>query len=211
MDFLFDLWIPILASAAAVFVVSSIVHLALPIHKNDYASLPDEETILAALRDQQVGPGEYSFPFTESMQEMQEPATIEKYSRGPVGFLTVMPSGPPGLHHLLPGDQFTARGIPAHRHGGRSRLCSHSYLQLDQESPALDNDTQEHLRRNPLRPGHRSNLCQPGQLGRLERSLAVNCSSLPRPSVDDRLGRLTPPTPPVFCAHAVSPTNHRLC
>ncbi|MBO11038.1 MAG: hypothetical protein CMJ68_09760 [Planctomycetaceae bacterium] len=97
MDFLFDLWIPILASAAAVFVVSSIVHLVLPIHKNDYASLPDEEAILAALRDQQVGPGEYSFPFTESMQEMQEPATIEKYSRGPVGFLTVMPSGPPGI------------------------------------------------------------------------------------------------------------------
>ena len=97
MDFLFDLWIPILASAAAVFVVSSIVHLVLPIHKNDYASLPDEEAILAALRDQQVGPGEYSFPFTESMQEMQEPATIEKFSRGPVGFLTVMPSGPPGI------------------------------------------------------------------------------------------------------------------
>ena len=31
------------------------------------------------------------------MQKIQEPATVEKFTRGPVGFLTVMPNGPPGI------------------------------------------------------------------------------------------------------------------
>ena len=36
------LWLPILASAVLVFVMSSIVHMALGYHKTDYKSLPDE-------------------------------------------------------------------------------------------------------------------------------------------------------------------------
>ena len=34
------LWLPILLSAVIVFVVSSILHMALPFHKNDYRQLP---------------------------------------------------------------------------------------------------------------------------------------------------------------------------
>ena len=35
------LWIPILVSAALVFVVSSIIHMASPWHKNDYPRIPN--------------------------------------------------------------------------------------------------------------------------------------------------------------------------
>ena len=31
-----ELWLPILLSGVFVFVVSSVIHMALPIHKNDY-------------------------------------------------------------------------------------------------------------------------------------------------------------------------------
>ena len=40
------LWLPILLSAVIVFVASSIIHMALPIHKSDYRKLPDEAKVL---------------------------------------------------------------------------------------------------------------------------------------------------------------------
>ena len=73
------LWLPILLSAGIVFVASSILHMLLPIHKNDYRKLPDEDKVLDAMRTAGVTPGrEYRFPFC-SMKEMKEPATAEKF------------------------------------------------------------------------------------------------------------------------------------
>ena len=37
------LWLPILLSAVFVFVVSSILHMVLPIHRSDFKKLPDED------------------------------------------------------------------------------------------------------------------------------------------------------------------------
>jgi len=42
MAFLTALWLPILLSAVIVFVASSIMHMVLPYHRNDYGQLPDE-------------------------------------------------------------------------------------------------------------------------------------------------------------------------
>lgn len=88
---LVELWLPILLSAAAVFVVSSVVHMVLPIHKGDCRRLAGEETVLAALRAQGVGPGEYMFPFCSSMAEVNSPAMVAKRKLGPVGVLTIRP------------------------------------------------------------------------------------------------------------------------
>ena len=41
-----SLWLPILLSAIGVFVVSSIVHMVLPIHRGDYRQLPSETDTL---------------------------------------------------------------------------------------------------------------------------------------------------------------------
>ena len=61
-----SLWLPILLSAVIVFVVSSIIHMALPIHKNDYRKLPDEDKVLDALRSAGVTPGPvYIMPFCD--------------------------------------------------------------------------------------------------------------------------------------------------
>ena len=43
-----ELWLPILLSAVGVFVVSSIVHMALGYHKSDCKGFPDEEALLEA-------------------------------------------------------------------------------------------------------------------------------------------------------------------
>jgi hypothetical protein len=91
------LWLPILLSAVIVFVASSILHMLLPIHKSDYRKLPDEDKVLETLRATGVTPGrEYRFPFC-SMKDMKSPATQEKFKRGPVGVLTIIPSGVPNI------------------------------------------------------------------------------------------------------------------
>jgi len=98
---LIDLWLPILLSAVFVFVVSSILHMLLPIHKGDYKKLSGEEKVLGTMRAQGVQPGEYMFPSTGSMKEMSSPEMIEKYKLGPVGLMTVLPSGVPTMTKSL--------------------------------------------------------------------------------------------------------------
>jgi hypothetical protein len=44
-----SLWLPILLSAVAVFVASSIVHMVMPWHKGDYQKVPDEDALRAAV------------------------------------------------------------------------------------------------------------------------------------------------------------------
>jgi hypothetical protein len=97
MAFLADLWLPILLSAVLVFIASSIMHMVIPMHKGDYQKLPNEGKLLEEMRAQGARPGEYMFPRAGSMKEMGTPEMIDKYKKGPVGFLTVMPSGPPGM------------------------------------------------------------------------------------------------------------------
>lgn len=93
MEFLTALWMPILLSAVFVFIVSSIIHMATPMHKADYKKLKKEEAILAAIREHGVEPGAYMFPCCESMKDMKSPEMVEKWKTGPVGMLTVMPPG----------------------------------------------------------------------------------------------------------------------
>ena len=92
-----ELWLPIVLSAVFVLIVSSIIHMCLPIHKGDYRKLPGEEHVLETMRAQSVAPGSYMFPCPNSMKDMCSPEMVEKRQRGPVGFLTVVPSGPPGM------------------------------------------------------------------------------------------------------------------
>ena len=89
-----ELWLPIVLSAVFVFIVSSIIHMAIPIHKGDFKKLPGEEKILAEMRAQGVRPGSYGFPCCESMKDMGSPEMIEKCKLGPVGFMAVSPNGP---------------------------------------------------------------------------------------------------------------------
>ena len=44
------LWLPMLISAVVVFIASSIVHMVLTYHRTDFAKLPSEEEVSAALR-----------------------------------------------------------------------------------------------------------------------------------------------------------------
>lgn len=91
------LWLPILVAAILVFLASSIIHMVLGYHSDDHARLPDEEGVMNALRPFDIAPGDYHMPKPDNMKHMGEPEFIQKMEAGPVGTLTVLPSGPPKM------------------------------------------------------------------------------------------------------------------
>lgn len=96
-----SLWLPILVSAALVFVVSTLIHTVLRYHWNDWAALPAEDDVMAALRPHRIPPGTYAMPHASSIAAMKEPAYAEKREQGPVAFLTVLPGGRTGMGREL--------------------------------------------------------------------------------------------------------------
>ncbi len=88
-----SMWLPILVSAVAVFVVSSIVHMLLPWHKNDYPRLANEDAVMDALRPLGIPTGEYFVPRPASREALRSPEFLERANRGPVFILNMMPNG----------------------------------------------------------------------------------------------------------------------
>jgi hypothetical protein len=97
MTVLHALWLPILLSSVFVFVVSSIIHMALPWHKGDYGKLPEEDKVMDALRPIAIPPGDYMVPRCSSTADMKTPEFKEKLRKGPVMVVTVFPAGPFGI------------------------------------------------------------------------------------------------------------------
>jgi hypothetical protein len=91
---LLSLWLPILLSAVAVFVASSIVHMFLKYHDSDYARLPEEDRVRAALRGIDLPQGDYVVPHAASATERSSPEYTKKLNEGPVLVVTVLKNGP---------------------------------------------------------------------------------------------------------------------
>ena len=86
------LWIPILLSAILVFVVSSIIHMASPWHKNDYPRIPNEDAVRSALRPLNIRPARHGSAAGQS-EGNGSPEFAERMKTGPVLMLQVMPNG----------------------------------------------------------------------------------------------------------------------
>ena len=174
------LWICILVATVLVFVVSSVLHMMLPIHKGDYRKLPKEAELLTAMRTHGVAPGTYSFPFPDSMKDMASPEMIEKYKQGPVGTVTVLPNGVPAIAKSLVlwllylaivsifvaylatiglSDRVSDAGLSLYQHGRAARLRCPSLARVDLEGAVLDRDRQVHPGRCDLQPGHGRDVC----------------------------------------------------
>lgn len=93
MHVLYALWLPIVLSSVFVFVVSAVIHMALPWHKSDYRPLPQEDKVLETLRSVGVPPGDYIAPRCETRAEMKTPEFRERLQKGPFVVATIMPGG----------------------------------------------------------------------------------------------------------------------
>jgi hypothetical protein len=88
-----NLWLPILVAAILVFVVSSIIHMLLPYHRNDFRKVLDEDGVMDALRPFGLAPGDYVLPFAGGMETMRSDTYRDKVAKGPVAFFTVLRPG----------------------------------------------------------------------------------------------------------------------
>ena len=127
-----SLWLPILLSAVFVFIISSIIHMILPYHRNDFSALPDEEKVMDDLRKYNLPPGEYYMPRAASSKEMSSPEYIDKTKKGPVAFMTVIENGPPkmGMSLLLWFLYAVVVGLFAAYIGGRALGPGADYLSV---------------------------------------------------------------------------------
>lgn len=89
MDFLHVLWLPIVLSAAAVWMLALVVWMMLPHHKQDFVGLPDEDGFMEYLRKSKIPPGNYGFPDARTRVAMQSDKVQQAWKDGPVGHLSV--------------------------------------------------------------------------------------------------------------------------
>jgi hypothetical protein len=93
MTALSALWLPIVLSAVAVFIVSAVIHMGPFWHRGDYPKVPREDEFMEALRPLGTPPGDYMVPRCYSAAEMKSPEFLGKLARGPVMIVTVLPNG----------------------------------------------------------------------------------------------------------------------
>ena len=87
-----SLWLPILLSAVAVFIVSSIIHTVLGYHNSDFKKLSEQDRFMDAVRPLNIQPGDYLVPNCDHPKERKEPSFKEKLKAGPVVLMTVYPN-----------------------------------------------------------------------------------------------------------------------
>ena len=92
MTGLIALWLPILLSAVIVFIASAIIHMALPWHKGDYATVPNEDQVSAALRPFAIPPGDYMMPRPATSADLKSPEFLARVREGPNMIVTVLPN-----------------------------------------------------------------------------------------------------------------------
>ncbi len=100
MQFVVDLWVPILISALACWVISAISWAALPFHNRQWHKLPNEDAVADALRAGISGAGLYSVPHAGA-EGAKSPGLNEKMAKGPIAFITVLPTGMPSMGKMM--------------------------------------------------------------------------------------------------------------
>lgn len=96
-----SLLVPMLLSAVAVFVLSFILHVVIPFHRNDVRKIPREDEFLAAIRAFNIPAGDYAAPHADSAAAMKDPAFVEKRAKGPTVIMTTAPGAPPPMSVTL--------------------------------------------------------------------------------------------------------------
>jgi hypothetical protein len=96
-----ELWLPILLSAVAVFIASSVIHMLIGWHNHDFAKLANEDEVMDALRKGSPEPGDYVFPRADDPADFGAEEIQKKWAEGPAGRLTVFPAGPVNMGKQL--------------------------------------------------------------------------------------------------------------
>lgn len=88
-----ELWLPIVLSAAAVFILAFIAHMLVGHHKADFQKVANEDAFLESMRSSNLGAGQYMFPCCD-MKDMKDPEKKKRYEAGPHGLIVLLPGVP---------------------------------------------------------------------------------------------------------------------
>ena len=95
------LWMPIVVSAAFVFVALVLIHALLGWHKDDMSAVPGEDRVMETLRGLNLQPGDYRFPYGRTVEDMKSPEFEARMKAGPVGNMSIQPSGDMNMGKLF--------------------------------------------------------------------------------------------------------------
>ena len=101
MEFLTQLWLPILVSGVASFIISALAWTVLPHHKKDWRGLPDPDAVQAAMRANPPEVGQYSLPWARDARAFEDPAMKQRLAEGPRAFITIVPNGMPAMGPMM--------------------------------------------------------------------------------------------------------------
>ena len=101
MEFLIDLWLPILISAVVLFFASFTAWVILPHHFGDKKKLEKEQEVMDLVRKLNIAPGNYMFPYATSKQDQGSKEFQAKYTEGPRGCLDVYATANMGMNMVL--------------------------------------------------------------------------------------------------------------
>lgn len=96
-----SLWLPIILSAVAVFIVSSVLHMLFTYHNTDFKKVPSEDQVMDDLRKANIPPGDYMIPHSADNKERNTQEYKDKMNKGPVVVLTMFPPGEMGMGSSL--------------------------------------------------------------------------------------------------------------
>ena len=89
MEFLTNLWLPILLCGIVLFFASFVAWTMMPHRRAEWKKLPAENDFINALRGLNPPPGRYSFPNANDPETRNSPELKEAWERGPCGTLIV--------------------------------------------------------------------------------------------------------------------------
>ena len=99
MEFVLDLWLPILVGTVVLWFMSFFFWAMAPHHFGDKSKVEDEEGLMSFLKQANVSAGNYFFPYCGSAKEQSDKEYIQRYTNGPRGTLNVyeMPNMPSNM------------------------------------------------------------------------------------------------------------------
>ena len=86
-----SLWLPILVSGVVLFFASWLAWMVLPHHKGDWKGVPNEDSFAKMVREGNIAPGQYMFPYAATPEEWKSEAVQARVKSGPTGLLYVWP------------------------------------------------------------------------------------------------------------------------
>ena len=92
-----SLWLPVVVSTIAVFVLSSLLHMILKHHNRDIRGFSNEDAVREVVGKGHPAPGVYFVPYCCDHSKMKDAAVLKKFADGPVAIVTIVRSGAPRM------------------------------------------------------------------------------------------------------------------